>query len=54
LVDGQVIWRAYLMPVPDGKGQGFADLKQLFAYLESLTAQGLPPGSAQEKKGDLA
>ena len=31
-------WRASLQPIGDGQRIGFADLEQLFAYLQQLTA----------------
>ena len=34
LVNGQVVWQAYLAHIPGGESQGFASLAQLHEYLE--------------------
>jgi hypothetical protein len=34
-VQGQVVWRANLMRIPDGKAQGFANLARLFEHIEN-------------------
>ena len=35
LVNGQVVWQAYLEHIPSGESQGFAGLARLYEYLEN-------------------
>jgi len=51
-VEGKIVWRAYLMRIPDGVGQGFPSLARLLEYLETQFDKVDPETPSNEAQTD--